>query len=109
MILDNWLEQLRKANTEEGVVGFAQAQLKRVTATGRVPEVLAGQVLNDGEDLRRMASTLTRAQVRATDTREETDVVQLMLILFSLATDRLNQLEGHGLARRGNNRQVPMR
>jgi hypothetical protein len=109
MILDSWLEQLRKAKTEEAVVAFAHAQLDRISATDRIPEVLNGFVLTDGEDLRRMASTLTRAQVRTTDTRQETDVVQQMLILFSLATDRLNQLEGHGLARRATNRQVPMR
>jgi LPS sulfotransferase NodH len=109
MILDNWLEQLRTAKTEEAVVGFAQSQLKRLTAAGRTPQVLFGQQLSDGEDLRRMALTLTRAQVRASDSRAETDVVQQMLILFSLATDRLNQLEGHGLARRATHRQVPMR
>lgn len=109
MILDNWLEQLRKAKTEEAVVGFAQAHFERITATGKMPEVLVGQALSDGEDLRRMAASLTRAQVHASDSPAETDVVQQILILFSLATDRLNQLEGHGLARRAPNRQVPMR
>jgi DNA-binding HxlR family transcriptional regulator len=32
-----------------------------------------------------------------------------MLILFSLATDRLNQLEGYGLARRAPQRSIPLR
>jgi predicted glycoside hydrolase/deacetylase ChbG (UPF0249 family) len=109
MILDTWLEQLRKAKTEQDVVTFAHAQLDRITAAGSTPEALRGHVLIDGEDLRRMAASLTRAQIRATATQEETDVVQQMLVLFSLATDRLNQLEGHGLARRAPDRAVPLR
>ena len=100
MILDTWLEQLRKAKSEESVVAFAHAQLERIAGGGPLPEAVEGQVLLDGEDLRRMATSLTRSQVRATQTRQEADVVQQMLILFSLATDRLNQLEGYGLARR---------
>jgi hypothetical protein len=109
MILDSWLEQLRKAKTELEVVAFAHAQLDRITATGHIPEALQGHVLMDGDDLRRMATSLTKAQVKPTDTREEMDLVQQMLILFSLATDRLNQLEGHGLARRAPDRALPMR
>lgn len=109
MILDMWLEQLRKAKTEEDVVTFAHAQLDRIIATGPVPEALQGRVLMDGEDLRRMAANLTRDKIRAAETQEETDVEQQMLILFSLATDRLNQLEGHGLARRAPDRAVPLR
>lgn len=109
MILDTWVEQLRKAKTEQEVVTFAHVQLDRITATGPIPLALQGHVLIDGEDLRRMASSLTRAKVKPADTREETEVVQQMLVLFSLATDRLNQLEGHGLARRAANRSIPLR
>jgi hypothetical protein len=108
MILDTWLEQLRRAKTEEDVVTFAHAQLDRITATGPIPRALQAYVLLDGEDLRRMAAALTRGEAGGTETREETDVVQQMLILFSLATDRLNQLEGHGLARRAPQR-IPLR
>jgi hypothetical protein len=109
MILDTWLEQLRKAKTEQDVVTFAQAQLDRITAAGPIPRALQGHVLMDGEDLRRMAASLTRGQIEAAATRQETDVVQQMLVLFSLATDRLNQLEGHGLASRAPDRAVPLR
>jgi hypothetical protein len=69
---------------------------------------LQDHVLMDGEDLRRVASSLVRKHVRATETREETDVVQQVLVLLSLATDRLNQLEGHGLARRAPARAIPL-
>jgi len=100
MILDTWLAQLRKAKTEEDVVAFAHGQLERVAAQGPLPEALQSQVLMDGEDLRRVATSLTRSQARAPRTREEADIVQQMQILFSLATDRLNQLEGYGLVRR---------
>jgi hypothetical protein len=109
MILDSWLEQLRKATTEEAVVGFARRHLDRVTATGRIPETLRGQVLVDGEDLRRLAANLSHARVNAAQTREDADVMQQMVILFSLATDRLNQLEGSGLARRAPHRSLPLR
>jgi hypothetical protein len=109
MILDTWLEQLRKAKTEQDVVAFAHAQLDRITATGPIPQALQGHVLMDGEDLRRMAASLTRGNAGASETYEETDVVQQMLVLFSLATDRLNQLEGHGLARRAPDRTIPLR
>jgi hypothetical protein len=109
MILDTWLEQLRKAKTEQDVVKFARTQLDRITATGPIPEALQGHVLLDGEDLRRMAASLTRKHAGTGGTQQEADVVQQMLILFSLATDRLNQLEGHGLARRAPQRSVPLR
>jgi hypothetical protein len=109
MILDTWLEQLRKAGTEEQVVNFVHAQLERITAAAQVPEVLRDHVLLDGDDLRRMAASLSKSQGTATCTREETDLLQQMLILFSLATDRLNQLEGHGLARRAPDRALPLR
>jgi hypothetical protein len=100
MILDKWLEQLRKAKSEADVVRFARAHLDRLAVSGPVPEALRNPVLMDGEDVRRMATSLARAQARPTQTREDADLLQQMLILFSLATDRLNQLEGYGLARR---------
>jgi hypothetical protein len=109
MILDIWLEQLRKAKTEQDVVAFAHAQFDRITSAGRIPKALQGYVLMDGEDLRRMAASLAREHAGPSERREETDVVQQMLILFSLATDRLNQLEGHGLARRAPQRSIPLR
>jgi hypothetical protein len=109
MILDTWLEQLRRAKTEHQVVDFAHAQLERITAGERIPEALRNHVLLDGDDLRRMAASLSKAQVNANDTREDSDVVQQMLILFSLATDRLNQLEGHGLAQRAPARPAQLR
>jgi hypothetical protein len=109
MILDTWLSQLRKAKNEQDVVNFAHAQLDRITASGPIPEALQGHVLMDGDDLRRMAASLTRRRDRGSETQEETDVVQQMQILFSLATDRLNQLEGHGLARRAPPRGIPLR
>ena len=109
MTLETWLEQLRRAKTEGDVVAFARTQLDRITAAGSIPDALRGHVLEDGEDLRRMATSLTRTQVKASETREESAVVQQVLILFSLATDRLNQLEGHGLARRAPNRSLPLR
>jgi hypothetical protein len=100
MILDTWLAQLRTAKSEEDVVAFAHGQLERITAVVPLPDALQSQVLLDGEDLRRVATSLTRSQALAPRTREEADIVQQMQILFSLATDRLNQLEGYGLARR---------
>jgi hypothetical protein len=108
MILAVWLQQLRAAKTEEEVVEFARTQLARIRANGKVPEFLDGQPLDDGDDIRQTAAALARVRSPADDHGHEADLIQQMLILFSLATDRLTQLESRGMAVRTPARSVPL-
>jgi hypothetical protein len=109
VILQAWLEQLRAAKTEQEVVAFARSHLERVKATGHVPEPLEGRAVDDGNDVRAIASTLARAPSTRGDPRVEADLFQQMLILFSLATDRLSQLTAQGAIAHTPQRFIPLR
>lgn len=100
MILAKWLEQLRRANTEDEVVAFACAQLARLRAAGHDARGLEGRPILDADDIREIASQLARMPFDYNSPGHEADVEQQILILFSLATDRLSQLEGRGAVQR---------
>jgi hypothetical protein len=95
MILQTWLQQLKLANTEAEVVAFARSQLARIRGAGS-GSPLGGHSLADGEDVREIASELARAQVPASN-YAEAEAMQQLLLLFSLSTDRLTQLDGRGV------------
>jgi hypothetical protein len=109
MILDAWLQQLRVANTEADVVNFARTQLARIQSNGAVSGLLAGHPLDDGDDVRQTAAALAKMRSSADDHGHEADLIQQLLILFSLATDRLNQLEGKGMVARNSGRAISAR
>jgi hypothetical protein len=108
MILEVWLQQLRAAKTEEEVVNFARMQRARIQANGKVPGVPDSQAIDDGDDIRQIAAALAKVRSSADDHGHEADLIQQMLILFSLATDRLTQLESRGMAERTSGRAVPL-
>jgi hypothetical protein len=98
MILQMWLQELRTANTEAEVVAFARSQLARLEASGNRVKPLQGHTLADGEDVREIASELAHAP-RPDGDGADSGLMQQMLVLFSLATDRLTQLDAYGAAK----------
>jgi hypothetical protein len=108
MILETWLKELQAAHTEEEVVSFARAQMARIRGTGRIAPDIEQHALDDGNDIRELAACLARVPWAPTDERSEADLDQHMLLLFSLATDRLSQLEGRGAVRRAPQRSIPL-
>ncbi len=97
MILQVWLQELRSANSEAEVVAFARSQLAHIGASGGA-KPLQGHTLADGHDVRDIAMQLARLRPADGDGIDPA-LMQQMLVLFSLATDRLAQLDGYGAAK----------
>ena len=93
MILQKWLEELRGAMSEEDVVEFARSKLARAPA-GTLPGRIAHHPLGNADDVREVAASL--AALRGSNS-DQSDLLQQLLIVFSLATDRLSDLERRGM------------
>src|SRR4051812_1858754 len=91
MILQKWLEELRGALSEQDVVEFARSKLERARAGVLTPEIAASP-LATGNDVRELAARLAAVPASASN-----DLLQQLLIVFSLATDRLSDLERRGM------------
>ena len=101
MILSNyWLKELREAPSVRAVVTFAGTQLERMREGGRLPLSVAGHAVDGPEDVREIASELAHRPFVYGAPGYEHRGDQQLLILFSLAADRLAQLEARGGARR---------
>jgi len=94
MILQKWLEELRHAMSEQDVVDFARAKLERSRAD-LVPADISDAPLATGNDVRELAARLAAVPASASS-----DLLQQLLIVFSLAADRLSDLERRGMVTR---------
>ena len=101
-MLSMWVEELRQAKSAEEVVTFAARHLERVKAEGDAPLAVAHYRVGEAEDVREIAAALAHQPFMYNAPGFEGVADQQLLILFSLATDRLAQLEGRGLARPSN-------
>jgi len=97
MVLHRWLEELRHAGSERDVVAFARSKLERAPALS-LPPAIAQQPLESGNDVREMAARLASLPPA---TSNDSDLLQQLLIVFGLATDRLSELERRGVVMRG--------
>src|SRR5690349_4874665 len=79
MILQKWLEELRRAMSEQDVVDFARSKLERARA-GVVPADIVESPLATGNDVRELAARLATVPASASN-----DLLQQLLIVFSLA------------------------
>ena len=91
MILQKWLEELRGALSEQDVVEFARSKLERARA-GTLSADIAGAPLATGNDVRELAARLAAVPASASN-----DLLQQLLIVLSLAADRLSDLERRGM------------
>jgi len=91
MILQKWLEELRGALSEQDVVDFARSKLERARA-GTLPPDIAECALATGNDVRELAARLAAVPASASN-----DLLQQLLIVLSLAADRLSDLERRGM------------
>jgi hypothetical protein len=99
-MLSGWLKELRQATSSDEVVAFATKHLERVKASGQLPLFVAEREVIGPEDVREIASDLAHRPFMYNAPGYENVVDQQLLILFSLATDRLSQLEGRDMVRR---------
>ena len=95
MVLQRWLEELRGAMSEQDVVDFARGKLERAPA-GALPAAIARHPLASGNDVRELAAGLAALPASS----HGSDLVQQLLLVFSLATDRLADLERRGMVAR---------
>jgi hypothetical protein len=99
-MLSGWLKELRQATSVDDVVAFASEHLERMKMSGQFPLFVADRAVSGPEDVREIASELAHRPFMYNAPGYENLVDQQLLILFSLATDRLSQLEGRGIVRR---------
>jgi len=93
VILSNWMEELRATTSVEDVVSFAASHLERMKATGDLPLLIAGHAVDGTEDIREIASMLAHQPFVYNAPGYESVADQQLLILFSLASDRLALFE----------------
>jgi hypothetical protein len=103
MILQRWLEELDRAHSEQDVVVFARANMERATAQS-LPDAIAHHALESGNDVRELAARLASLPASASN---DSDLLQQLLIVLSLATDRLSDLERRGMVARRAPRATP--
>jgi hypothetical protein len=94
MFLQKWLEELRAALSEQDVVEFARSKLERARA-GTLSADISQAPLASGNDVREIAARLAAVPATASN-----DLTQQLLIVFSLAADRLSDLERRGIVLR---------
>jgi hypothetical protein len=87
------MEELRETMNVDDVVSFAASHLERIKATGDLPLLIAGHAVDGPEDVREIASTLARQPFVYNTPGYESVADQQLLILFSLASDRLSLFE----------------
>jgi hypothetical protein len=93
MVLQRWLEELRGATSEQDVVAFAQSKLERASAEA-LPGSIPRQRVASANDVREIAASLAALPAAAS---KGSDLAQQLLLVFSLATDRLADLERRGM------------
>lgn len=96
MILQRWLQELRGAMSEQDVVAFARGKLERASPEA-LPAAIAHHPVASGNDVREVAASLAALPP---STSNGSDLVQQLLLVFSLATDRLADLERRGMVAR---------
>lgn len=96
MILQKWLHELRGAMNEHDVVAFARGKLERAPADA-LPDAIARHSMASANDVREVAASLAALPP---STSNGSDLLQQLLLVFSLATDRLADLERRGMVAR---------
>jgi hypothetical protein len=99
-MLSNWLKELRETTDVDEVVSFAASHLERIRSSGQLPQSVVHHGIDGPDDIRDIASALAQQPFRYNSPGFESGLDQQLLILFSLATDRLAQLEGRASGRR---------
>jgi hypothetical protein len=102
MNLPEWISELNAATTERDIVTVMDAFVKQMRHVSALPEQCMPKDAGNTDEIRRTAKCLAELRIDANSGPGEREAYQQILILFSLAVDRIAMLEARGLL-------VPMR
>ena len=97
MRLRESIEALNAADTEQALARLMSDFVGKVRRSSEIPEECMPVEPVTAEDIRIQAAHLTRLQCTSRVESKDIDLYQQLMILFSLAVDRLSMLEGRGI------------
>jgi hypothetical protein len=97
MNLPEWISELNAATTERDIVTVMDAFVKQLRNVGELPEQCLPREAGNAGEIRRTAKCLADLRIDASASADTRDTYQHLLILFSLAVDRIAMLEARGL------------
>ena len=97
MNLREWISELNAATTERDIVAVMDAFVKQMRHVSELPEQCLPREAGNAGEIRRTAKCLAELRIDASASADARDAYQQLLILFSLAVDRIAMLEARGL------------
>ena len=97
MNLREWISELNAAVTERDIVAVMDAFVKQMRHVSALPEQCLPREAGNTDEIRRTAKCLAELRIDASTDRGGREAYQQLLILFSLAVDRIGMLEARGL------------
>jgi hypothetical protein len=97
MQLREWMGALSSADSAEGLARLMGDFVKKVRVASAIPEDCLPAEPQSADDIRAQAAYLTRLQCGQRIAPKDRDLYQQLMVLFSLAVDRLSMLEGRGI------------
>lgn len=106
MQLREWMGALNRADREETLAGLMSSFVRKVRSSSDIPEDCLPAEPASADDIRTQAAYLTRLDCAARIAAQDRDLYQQLMILFSLAVDRLSMLEGRGIISTSRSQQL---
>lgn len=97
MPLQEWVSELNAASTERDLVAVMGAFVRDARRKTRLPESCLPSEPASVAEIRKAAACLADLRIAPTADNGDRDAYQQLLILFSLAADRIAMLETRGL------------
>ena len=97
MNLREWISELNAATNERDIVAVMDSFVKQMRHVSTLPEQCMPREAGNAGEIRRTAKCLAELRMDASADTGTRAAYQDLLILFSLAVDRIGMLEARGL------------
>ena len=97
MNLPEWISELNAATNERDIVAVMDSFVKQMRVMSTLPEPCMPREAGNADEIRRTARCLAEMRIDASADASDREAYQKLLILFSLAVDRIGMLEARGL------------
>ena len=97
MNLREWISELNAAVTERDIVAVMDAFVKQMRRSSALPEECMPKQAGNVDEIRSTAACLANLRVDPGADCADREAYQQLLVLFSLAVDRIAVLEARGL------------